>query len=114
LSELQLDDNNRIKDNDVKKIRYKYQWTEISDEYFSLNDFEKCYLQENEIIEICNGLIDHDFDIHETVEYFKNIDKNKYTQQRIRNIKNKRNHSNISDKYFIIDKNGNFIKIQNK
>ena len=114
LSELQLDDNNRIKDNDVKKIRYKYQWTEISDEYFSLNDFEKCYLQENEVIEICNALINHDFSTYETVEYFKNIDKDKYTKQRIRNIKMKRNHKNISDKYFIIDKNGNIIKIQNK
>lgn len=109
LHELQLNDNNRISKNDIKQIRYKIKWTEISDEYFSLNDFENYYLQEDEVIEICNGLIDHDFNVHDTRLYFESICKYKYNSDKICNIKNKRNYKNISDKYFIIDKNGNFI-----
>lgn len=111
LHELQSDDNNRISKSDISKIRYKYQWVEISDEYFSNNDFQNHYLKENEIVEICIGLIEHDFSIKDTASYFKAINKNRYNEYRIEKIKYKQSYKEISDRYFIIDKNGNYIPL---
>lgn len=107
LNELHTTGYDRIQLNDVKKIRYKYQAVEISDQYFNKDQFEvnhKQYLTEDEVIDICLRLIEFDFCSYDVLMSYRNSGNDRITKEDITGIKNKHSHVKESDRYFL--KNG--------
>ena len=111
LNELHNNGHNRIQMNDVKKIRYKFQFTDISDNYFTKNQFKvnhKAFLTEDEVIDICLKLIEYDFSTLEVVKYYKDCKNDHIYRRDIHDIKHKFTHSKISDRYFLKLGKGDF------
>ena len=107
LNELHSNGYNRIMINDVKHVRYKTQFADISDQYFNKDQFEvnhKQYLTEDEVVDICLRLIQFDFCSYDVLMYYRNSGNDRITSEDIAGIKNKYSHVKISDRYFL--KNG--------
>ena len=105
-------DNRKISDIIRKRI-----FSEITDEYFKLGDYELPYkdqLTENEIRYICELLVKYNMSCAEVFKKLQSDCNNRIMLNDIKKIRYKYQWTNISDKYFIIDKNSNFVKIQNK
>lgn len=115
LIELDLIDyfgNRKISDIIRKRI-----FSEITDIYFKLGDYKlpyKEYLNEEEIKVICNALVQCNGSVKTALEIIHDMGYSRITDNDVKKIRYKYQWTEISDEYFIIDKNGNFVKIQNK
>jgi len=101
----------------ISDIIRKRIFSEITDKYFKLGDYKlpyKEYLNEEEIITICNVLVQCNGSVKTSLEIIHDMGYTRIKDNDIKKIRYKYQWTKISDKYFIIDKNGNFVKIQNK
>lgn len=101
----------------ISRIIRKECWTDITDEYFKLGDYElpyKEYLNEKEIEIICNTLVQCNGSVKTAIEIIHDMGYTRITSNDVKKIRYKYQWTEISDKYFIIDKNGNFIILYNK
>lgn len=111
LDELIRSGVNNVSRWNIERIKYKKEWTWISDGYFKSNTFPKCIygesnirskLTNNIVHEICQSLVDNNGSIIKTLNVIvpKYRDAVKITRSDIEHIKYKKNWSHISDEYF--------------
>lgn len=83
----------------VNNIKYKSGWTDISDEFFTYKDCTKSRITENDVKTICELLVKNEGAVQRVIKalYEQGIDIPEYV---IKDIKNKRAWTQISDQYF--------------
>lgn len=93
----------------LERIKYKKNWTHISDDYFMENSFDKCIYGESNIGSklsnsdaemICQKLLEFNGSIINVVKHCESIGKLYITRATIAHIKYKHNWKWLSDKYF--------------
>ena len=93
----------------------KRMWSDITDNYFKYGEFgfpKKDQLYDDEVIEICIELIKHKGSSKFTTEYLQNKGR-RIMFNDVNKIRYKYCHTEISDKYFIIDENKKFVPLIN-
>lgn len=94
-----VDDSVNLKQ--IRMIKFKYSWSEISDEYFEPDRFPHAFklLTDDDVEAICQSLVKNRGNINKVyVELTDKIDG--LTKRKIAHIKYKDMHVSISDKYF--------------
>ena len=87
----------------ISQIIRKDYWTDITDEYFKLGDYELPYkdqLTENEIRYICELLVKYNMSCAEVFKKLQSDCNNRIMLNDIKKIRYKYQWTNISDKYF--------------
>lgn len=91
----------------VSVIKFKNCWVEVSDKYFSANEFPKYIrnkITEDEVHLICQSLVSNNGDISKTLKDMKTMGYDNITDAHICKIKFQRNWPTIGIQYFdIID-----------
>lgn len=84
----------------IKSIKYKQNWTHISDKYFGINTFRKM-LTSDIVEDICKILVKCDFNIKETQTMLKEIYPDMdFSYKCIQHIKLGNTWRHVSEKYF--------------
>jgi hypothetical protein len=100
-----IDTFNKIKDkytdisiNVVTQIKLKLRWTNISDLYFTANDYKKrTRMTEETVHEICKMFVDNDLDL---IKVYNMVKDRNISYDSVSKIKYKKNWKHISDLYF--------------